>query len=278
MPRILNYKSYYEAFKQGVVDDGYTPVARLLFFPIFDPKGTIILCDENDVPYAVDNKNAFAWSKGTEPIPQIIQAEIGKKETLDILITYFSSKALTAKIADAKADEMFEAMVQLVKECDIPDSKKKGLLKVYADHKPYEFLARVFQRAIFGNNKVTSSRARTKAADKDNESVAEFDKLVRRKKPATNVPKRVQPPELKYVMQLYAVYSGVSGKKVFKASDLDALDYREDFEHHRKNSSQPLKKAVILAIMYLLYCALWGHGMASTLKAKGSATQIPRNN
>ena len=51
MPRILNYKSYYEAFKLGVVDDGFTPVARLLFFPLFDPLGEIVLCDENDVPY-----------------------------------------------------------------------------------------------------------------------------------------------------------------------------------------------------------------------------------
>ena len=79
MPRILNYKSYYEAFKLGVVDDGFTPVARLLFFPLFDPKGSIVLCDENDVPYEANNKNSSAWGNGTEPIPQKIQIEIGKK-------------------------------------------------------------------------------------------------------------------------------------------------------------------------------------------------------
>ena len=73
MPRILNYKSYYEAFKLGVVDDGFTPVARLLFFPLFDPKGSIVLCDENDVPYEANNKNSSAWGNGTEPIPQKIQ-------------------------------------------------------------------------------------------------------------------------------------------------------------------------------------------------------------
>ena len=83
MPRILNYKSYYEAFRLGVIDDGFTPVGRLLFFPLFDPMGTILLCDENDVPYEVNNKNASAWGNGTEPIPQKIQTEIGKKETLE---------------------------------------------------------------------------------------------------------------------------------------------------------------------------------------------------
>ena len=236
MPRILNYKSYYEAFKLGVVDDGFTPVARLLFFPLFDPKGTIVLCDENDVPYEVNNKNGSAWGNGTEPIPQIIQTEIGKNETLTILINYFSSKNFKAAISEAKEDEMYEAMVVLVEESgNISDSKKKALLKHYHGLGSYEFLARVFQQAVLGDNKVTSSKNRKKAADKDADSVAEFDKLVRRKKPEVKVPKRVQQPEIKYVMQLYAAYSDATGKPIKKASDLDALDYRDDFEHHRKN-------------------------------------------
>ena len=234
MPRILNYKSYYEAFKLGVINDGFTPVARLLFFPLFDPNGDIVLCDENDVPYEVNNKNGSAWGNGTEPIPQIIQTEVGKKETLDLLITYFSSKEFTQNIVDAKEDEMYEAMVQLVQECDISESKKKSLLKYYSGSGSYEFLARGFQRAVLGNNKVTASKKKIKAADRDNESVDEFERLVRRK-PEAKVPKRIQHPEIKYVMQLYSAYSNVSGKTIKKASDLDALNYRDDFEHHRKN-------------------------------------------
>lgn len=35
---ILNYKSYYEAFKLGVTDNGFTDVARSLFYPIFEEK------------------------------------------------------------------------------------------------------------------------------------------------------------------------------------------------------------------------------------------------
>ena len=235
MPRILNYKSYYEAFRLGVIDDGFTPVGRLLFFPLFDPMGTILLCDENDVPYEVNNKNASAWGNGAEPIPQKIQTEIGKKETLEILIKYFTSKDFTQMIVDAKEDEMYEAVITLVKECEISDSKKKALLKYYKGTGSYEFLARVFQRAVLGDNKVTSSKKRKKAADKEADSVMEFDKLVRRKKPEAKVPKRVQQTEIKYVMQLYAAYSDATGKPIKKASDLDELDYRDDFEHHRKN-------------------------------------------
>ena len=58
---------------------------------------------------------------------------------------------------------------------------------------------------------------------------------MRRKKPVAKVPKRVQQPEIKYVMQLYAAYSDATGQTIKSASDLDALDYRDDFEHHRKN-------------------------------------------
>lgn len=235
IPRILNYKAFYEAFKLGVVDDGFTPVARLLFSPLFDPQGDIILCDENDVPYEVNNKNSSAWGNGTEPIPQKIQAEIGKNETLAILIKYFSSQDFKVAISDAKEDEMYEAMVMLVRECNISDSKKKALLKYYKGLGSYEFLARVFQRAVLGDNKVVSSKRKRKAADTSADSVVEFEKLVRRKKPVPKVPKRVQQDEIKYVMQLYAAYSDKTGKSIKKASDLDALNYRDDFEHHRKN-------------------------------------------
>ena len=236
MPRILNYKSYYEAFKLGVVDDGFTPVARLLFFPLFDPLGEIVLCDENDIPYEANNKNSSAWGNGTESIPQKIQTEIGKNETLVLLINHFNSNGFKDAISDAKEDEMYEAMLALVKECDnISDSKKKALLKYYSGLGSYEFLARVFQRAVLGDNKVASSKRRKKAADKEADSVVEFDKLVRRKKPEAKVPKRVQQTDIKYVMQLYAAYSEATGKPIKKASDLDSLDYRDDFEHHRKN-------------------------------------------
>ncbi len=235
MPRILNYKSYYEAFKLGVIDDGFTPVARLLFSPLFDTKWDIIVCDDYEVPYAVDPQNASAWGNGFEPIPGNIQKVAAKKETLDVIIKCFSSKDFIENIVDAKTDEMYEAMVNLVVESDIPETKKKALLKYYTGFNSYEFLARVFQRALLGDNKVASSKKKKKAADKNGESVEEFDRLVRRKKPVAKVPKRVQQPEIKYVMQLYAAYTDATGKQIKKASDLDALDYRDDFEHHRKN-------------------------------------------
>ena len=44
--------------------------------------------------------------------------------------------------------EMYEAVITLVKECEISDSKKKALLKYYKGMGSYEFLARVFQRAV----------------------------------------------------------------------------------------------------------------------------------
>ena len=125
------YKSLYEAVKVGVTNDGYTPVTRMLFFPVFDPKGDIQPCDENGVPYAVDTKNANAWCKGEDNIPVNIKTAVGKKSTLESLIKYYKSKAFTDNLYEATEDEMYEAVVALVKDCeDVSDTAKKALLKV----------------------------------------------------------------------------------------------------------------------------------------------------
>jgi len=236
MPRILNYKSFYEAFKLGVVDDGFTPVARMLFEPLFDPDRDPPLCDENGELYKVTNRNASEWGNGTEPIPIAIQTDVGKKEALELIINHFSKKEFMDKIIFAKEDEMYEAMILLIQECEISETKKAALQKPYKERKYPEFLARVFQRALLGNNKVVSSTKKKKAADKGNESLDEFNELVRKKKkPKTTVPPKVLPPEMNYVMQLYAVYSIETGETITKAEDLDRFHYRKEFEHHRRN-------------------------------------------
>ena len=235
---ILNYKSLYEAVKVGVTNDGYTPVTRMLFFPVFDPKGDIQPCDENGVPYAVDTKNANAWCKGEDNIPVNIKTAVGKKSTLESLIKYYKSKAFTDNLYEATEDEMYEAVVALVKDCeDVSDTAKKALLKVYNSGEKLEFLARVFQRAVRGENKVVSKSRKKKAADTDADSVTEFNTLVRKKKPRVKVPKKVQPPELNYVTQLYLAYQSATGKTVTKPEDLDPLDYREHFEYFRGKES-----------------------------------------
>ena len=102
---------------------------------------------------------------------------------------------------------MYKAVISLVRNFDIADSAKNKLLKVcnFGDH--LAFLAHVFQRAIRGENKVVGKQRKKKAADKEADSVKEFNKLVRKKKPETVVPSTVQPPELIYVTQLYAAYN-----------------------------------------------------------------------
>jgi hypothetical protein len=54
---------------------------------------------------------------------------------------------------------MYEAVVGLVTNCeDVSETAKKALLKVYNSGEKLEFLARVFQRAVRGENKVVSKR------------------------------------------------------------------------------------------------------------------------
>lgn len=236
MQIILNYKAFYEAAKVGIALQGYTPVTRLLFFPVFDINWGIMPCDENDVPYEVDTKNANAWCKGEDPIPVAIQKCVGKNDTLDTLIKYYKSSEFTDQLLEATDEEMYEAVIDLVNQCDIGDTAKKRLMKVYNSGKRLEFLARVFQRAVLGDNKVVSKQRRKKASSAESESVQEFNNLVRKKKPDTVVPDEVQPPELKYVSQLYAAYSSTGTDiHVTCPEDLDKLDFREHFEHQRKS-------------------------------------------
>lgn len=88
----------------------------------------------------------------------------------------------------------------------------------------------------YGENKVVSKQRKKKAADRDAKSVREFDRLVRKKKPETHVPEKVQLPELIYVTQLYAAYNTAGpGLNITRPEDLDVLDLREHFEHQRQS-------------------------------------------
>lgn len=231
---ILNYKSYYEAFKIGVINSGFTPVATILFFPIFSDK---TICDENNVPYEVNNQNASKWGNGYIPIQAEIQSAVGENEMLDKMIDYFNNKVVPYEISDALKDEMLDAMVELVDNCDLRPAAKKRLKKYYEEGAIGEFLARVFQRALLGDNKVAPSKKKKSAADKQSESLDEFNGIIRGKlvKPQTMVPATIQPDELGYVSELYAAYSDAYKVSVSKTDDLDIINCRNHFERQRKN-------------------------------------------
>ncbi len=234
MQVILNYKSYYDAFKLGVVNSGFKPVAEVLFYPLFHPH---TLCDANGVPFEVDSTNASHWGNGQDLIQKEIQDAAGTAEALADYIKYFNEKVVPIELSEALKDEMLDAMVELVNNCDLRDSKKKKFLKLYNDGKIGEFLACVFQRALLGNNKVAPSRRKKSASDKKSESVDEFNTIVKAhyKKPKTVVPEEIRPEELTYVSELYRAYASTSHQNIGDVDDLKAVGYKDHFEHQRKN-------------------------------------------
>ena len=70
MQVILNYKSYYEAFRLGVVNNGFKPVADVLFYPLFKSH---TLMDAKGKPYEVTEQNASRWGNGQDLIQKEIQ-------------------------------------------------------------------------------------------------------------------------------------------------------------------------------------------------------------
>ena len=234
---ILNYKSYYEAFSNGVVKKGYKPVADILFKPLFDPH---TICDQEGNPYEINAQNANAWGKGQEPIPTEIQSAVGKAEWLEVLIKYFEGLLQKGILSDALKDEMLETMIELVSNCDIPDGKCKKLIACYNQGRIGEFLARLFQRALLGNNKVTPKKQQKSASDKSSDSLTEFDAKVKRHmpKPKTIVPKRIKKDEMPYVSELYKAYETRCKTKVSGKKDLEREGLLSHFEHQRRNYYQ----------------------------------------
>ena len=86
MDVILNYKSYYEEFKLGVVDSDYTVVAKLLIFPLFDPH---TLLNDEGVPFEADPTNLSHWAHGCIPIHINIRTEASTDVALQKYIEYF---------------------------------------------------------------------------------------------------------------------------------------------------------------------------------------------
>ena len=70
MEILLNNKSYYEAFMLGVVDSGYTAIAKLLFFPLFKPH-TIV--NDDGVPFEAESTIAACLAHGYIPIHENIK-------------------------------------------------------------------------------------------------------------------------------------------------------------------------------------------------------------
>ena len=233
---ILNYKSYFEAFRIGMSDQGYTAVARVLFSPLFEPGE---LLDEFDNPYGVTNQNARAWALGIEHIPQNIKKAITNRTTgakwRKAIIDGFAF-IYPDKVSSVTKKEMLESMRKLVDECDIERKTKDSLIKYY-DRKQYaEFLARVFIRALQGNNRIKSGKEKIKASETNSAAVSEFERTVnyRRHRPQAIVPDEIQDQELKYVKELYAAYQDASGIEVRSREDLEVIHYRKHFENQRK--------------------------------------------
>ena len=228
--KLLNYKDYYEVFRIGVVNKGFTAIAELLFQPMFKDH---TLLDETGEPFEVDPTFASKIGNGYIAIHKTIQDEISKKETLEKYIAYFQSDVILL-IIDATRDEMLYEMAQLVKNSEISDFGKKQILKHF-DKKEYaEFLAKAFQRALLGENHVANPKKKISAADMNLDAEDEFNTVVRKKKPVAVVPKRIHEDEMTYVNQIYLAYSVKLGKKIKSRPDVKKIDYLEHFEEQRK--------------------------------------------
>lgn len=237
LQQILNYKSFYEAINVGFVDRKCTPVTRLLFLPVIDIKNGLFVVNEADnKTIEITSQNATAWCKGRENIPGNLKKAVGKKATLERLILHFNSKIFADELFESAEDEMFDNVLALIKNCELSQTAKKEFLKDYYRGDRFEFLARVFQRSVQGNNVVSDKQKIIQASQIESESVNEFNKIIFKKKPDPDIPLLIQSKELTYVNQLFAAYN-TTGENVNISSLKDLEQHKlflEHFEHQRQ--------------------------------------------
>lgn len=234
MQTILNYKAYYDVFRLGVVDDGYTAVAKILFFPLFNPA---TLLDGAGTPYGVTNQNASAWAKGKEPIPKTIRKAVTENQWTDSIVNYFKQVVYPKKLSSLTQNDMLAEMADLIQNSNLTGTKKKKLLKLYENKQYGEFLAFTFQMALLGKNNISPDKTPVAASDQNSPSLNEFRELIQEKyiKPRTVVPTEIQPEEMGYVKELYAAYADASGEEVNSPDDLIRIRFKSHFERQRKS-------------------------------------------
>lgn len=232
--REFNYSNYVKALKIGIESPNKTEIARILFEPI--------ICNENvknqsGNPYTIDSKIAKDWYDQIKDIPRNIKHAAGSPEIVNSIADYFSDKVIDGLINQLKEKEMYEAMLELINNSNLHNDVKKKLLSYYEDQENAEFLGHAFLYSLVGNNKTKDNE--DEIIQEIDQDLVSFKDLIKRKykKPdALKPPNSIEQHEIRYVEELYKVYSEKSGKKCSSQEDLNAEPkLKRNFDAQRKS-------------------------------------------
>ena len=236
--RVLNFKSFYEVYKEALLDDNQTTAVSSLFAPIlnsrFFPNN---YKDKTDTtPLVIDSKKASEWVTDSKHSVRNDVAKAAQSVSLiDLIIEHFEEEIIPNELDDYLFDGMIEKMYELAIDSDISEEKKNQLKSLIQNHETGEFLARVF---VFSLEPKKNRVNRT--TPKSVNSIEEFNRVVlqKLKKPKTVVPENIEETELDYVNALLAAYQEATGEEYRNPDDIIDTEYEGHFKQQRKNYYQ----------------------------------------
>lgn len=220
----LNYKSFYAAISHGFSNKNKTAIAEILFRPILEI-GTVL--DRKGNVMVITNGYASEWANGTMQIQQAIKDEVEKDGVLQQIIDHFQYTVIPHSFSVPLRDEAIELIAELVKSSDLSQIRIERYLQLFHEKKYSEFLGRVFQRALLGDN--------VQKMPPPEIQIYPYSGIMQYTYPSSGViPMRVKNKEHIYVHQLFAVYENLSGVIIRYPRDLEAIHFRAHFDMQRK--------------------------------------------
>ena len=236
---LFNFKSFYNIYKEALIDDNQTKAVKSLFAPIFnlkdfpsnprDKKDTTIL--------EIDSKRASEWiNDSSRSVRNDIAKAAQNISFQDAIINNFENVIVPNDLDNYRLDILTKEMLYLSNHSDLDDEKKKHLQELFDNNEVGEFLAFAFIFALSGE----ISKQKIKATTQSVKSVEEFKQKVvdKTKKPTTIVPIDVDETEMGYVNALLKAYEEATGNDYRNPDDVKGTEYESHFRQQRKNYYQ----------------------------------------
>lgn len=234
----FNFKSFYNIYKEALIDDNQTKAVNSLFAPIFKLKSFPNNPRKKDnTLLEIDSKRASEWiNDPNRSVRNDVAKTAQNVKFLDAIVSNFENNIVPNELDDYKIDHLIDNMLNFTKHSDLDDEKKKRLQELFDNNEVGEFLAFSFIFALSGE----ISRQKINATEQSVKSVEEFKQKVvdKNKKPITIVPIDVEETEMGYVNALLKAYEEATGNDYRNPDDVKGTEYEKHFRQQRKNYYQ----------------------------------------
>lgn len=230
----FNFKSFYNIYKEALLDDNQTQAVSSLFAPIFENRNfPNNPRNKADMEYLViDSKRASEWvGDNNRSVRHDVAKAAQEAAIVGAIVKHFEDVIVPKELSDYKLDSMVNDLLALALVSGIEQEKKNLLQQLMDDQETGEFLAQAFIFSLAAGLKPGKTFTGNSV-----KAVSEFDRVVldRSSKPRTVVPTDIDETEMDYVNALLDAYEEATGKSCAEPEDVKDTEYEGHFKYQRK--------------------------------------------